>query len=518
MSMVELRPLGKSIVAGLLTLRVGERRYRILPWHSILYGILSVLIVLALLAVIDRKLIPDAELKGTLAGPEWTRENDNIDFNIFRTDRATFREDEVWRSQGLPVSVHKRKASRILVMGDSFVHGAGNANLNDIWWRQLQRELVRRGYHDVEVIAAGWSGYSTHDQLRAARRLVPRYKPDLIIWGYVTNDPDEYILPLNKVPDDPGFAGFGAFLQNYFPNVHFLAKARHNSKRAKLLQNTGKNFVYEDWELVILRGRNFELYKRTVAELGGYIASTGLPQFVVSLPNRPDARYFSARNDPVQPLFKQAGISFYDVLPEFVARYPDATLSGGKVLAWGMNPANGHPGPRSTRFFAEKTGEILERDFARMLGKKSVSSRPDPVRVNDWMPYSLKLRRTAGGDLHMTWPLVDNRMPRMPIRQPYAQLNLEMPAAIKRVEVEGPALVGAELFYTSEDPVEHIDGGELHHAGSRAGGKVFWELEGQPGAKTVNTLRVVCRFNSYDRRWSMRLDPPAQLPVDGEKP
>ncbi len=63
--------------------------------------------------------------------------------------------------------------------------------MNDIWWRQLAREVDRRGYKDVEIIAAGMQGINTRIELDVAKKVIPKFKPDLVIWGYIPNDADE---------------------------------------------------------------------------------------------------------------------------------------------------------------------------------------------------------------------------------------------------------------------------------------------------------------------------------------
>src|SRR4029434_5090068 len=97
-----------------------------------------------------------------------------------------------WSGEPPPPADSRRT---ILVLGDSFVWGPPYLSLNHLWWRQLMIELERRGYRQVRVVAAGHSGWSTHRELECLEELLGEVKPDLVIWGYVTNDPDEKLIP-----------------------------------------------------------------------------------------------------------------------------------------------------------------------------------------------------------------------------------------------------------------------------------------------------------------------------------
>src|SRR5579859_4234108 len=135
---------------------------------------------------------PAAPSAAQLNSQAWTRDNELINRNNSRFKNVITENDWTWRSAGHPVPVERRTARRIMVISDSWVWGDGYANMNDIWWRQLARELRLRGYADVEVVGVGRRGASTHDELDQLRKVFPKYRPDLVIMGYVTNDPDEH--------------------------------------------------------------------------------------------------------------------------------------------------------------------------------------------------------------------------------------------------------------------------------------------------------------------------------------
>ena len=374
----------------------------------------------------------------------WQAETSTISYNNFRKVRNTD-EDPVWRSAGHPVEDRKSCSRRILVIGDSVAWGSGCANMNDVWWRQLRRELRRRGYWDVEVVAACRSSASTQDQLQWLREggLAARLQPDAIVCGYVTDDPD-------------------------------LGVPRTGS--------------YPEWELSLLEGPNFEGYQRVVAELGQFRRSIECPLLVVTLPKKPSLAYFGPRYAKVAPVFERAGIPFHDILDELVAKYGKGRVS---KLTWQMNPACHQPGTRAAHFFAQAVADVLEAEHTESLGSRSASP-PEGLRpaINDWMPTALDVKEVANGVWRLAHPADDEHLLYMPLRTKHVLLSFELPVAVERIEVRSPAMQRAELFASVVDPQLGFDDGRLYAFGERSGATAMWNLSDEPAAGHVNTLRL----------------------------
>jgi len=220
-------------------------------------------------------------------------------------------------------------------MGDSYVWGDGYANLNTIWWRQLQLELERRGYHDVEVVAAGMCGAPTSWELMWARKVVPAYRPDLVIWGYLTNDPKEdgdlhqgSLVKALRLPPETIFPErVLKVLEGVFPNLTDQLFVVRNKHREELLAGERYGYQYGDWDKMILESDNFRRYKQTIRQVGEFSRSLSIPSFVMTLPNavlyasstdskeQADGskffeqvrRYYNVRYAPVQSLFVSCG-------------------------------------------------------------------------------------------------------------------------------------------------------------------------------------------------------------------
>jgi lysophospholipase L1-like esterase len=82
---------------------------------------------------------------------------------------------------------------RILLVGDSFTAGMAN-QYDEIWPVLLERRLAAKG-RSVDVIKAGVDSYDTLSELLTMKRLVPKYRPDLILMAFLPNDIFDNTLP-----------------------------------------------------------------------------------------------------------------------------------------------------------------------------------------------------------------------------------------------------------------------------------------------------------------------------------
>lgn len=256
----------------------------------------------------------------------------------------------------------------------------------------------------------------------------------------------------------------------------------------------------------MLEGKNLKLYRQTVAELGAFQKQSGLPGFVITLPIWPSRGYYEPRYAKVQPLFRSAGMPFLDTLDDFCAAYPDEKSNKENILAWGVNPANGHPATRSTHFFAVEAADYLEERYPECLGARRTGIHPTSIRVNDWVPGNLEVQEKRGG-LIFDYPPIDHLL-YMPVRQRFMQFNLEIPAALGQVKLRGKHLSSAALWITSDDPVLGYDPGIVSSVGKISGGVISWDLGGWAGAAHVNTIRISADFEGPERRLALTLIPP----------
>lgn len=417
--------------------------------------------------------------------------------------------DWVWRSRGFPVSQVAQKPNRILVMGDSFVWGDGYSNMNDIWWRQLQRELIHRGYNDVEVIADGLNGASTHQELEQAQNLTRIYKPDLIIWGYVSNDPDEGNLKLfdySLIEKDVLVQTLDAVeARGVFPRVSTWLAVARSSKIAQAMSSEKNGYDYLQWEQKLFEPENFKLYQQTIDKLGIFQSRSGIPGFIMTLPSLPIPNIYTSNYSKVLPLFQSAKVPVYNILDNYLDYYSSLKLD--PIYGWRINPANGHPSAASTYFHAVKAADILEANYSQVLGKRQPSRKQLTIQVNDWVPHSLNPTSSMTGVFTFQYPTSEEYMLRLPVNRPFVQLNLEIPVALKEIRLSGVGLEAAVLDLTVVDPKLKFDNGTIYSMDSQQGNSLMWNLEDQAIAQSVNTIRLSASFKTNDRTITLSLIP-----------
>jgi len=484
---------------ALFWVRIRGRACPVFPLRSGVY-LVAALACVAVAVLCAEYAMTGLERAGRIATEGWALENYHIDSMNYRKVLNS-EQDPVWRSRAMPFKDAPPGCKRILVLGDSFVWGSGNTNANEIWWRQLQRELNRRGYWKVDVVAAGTNGASTQRQFQWLRDtdLLSRVSPDLIILGYVTNDADMTDENGNSyVRQFGGTAALhskplGKFLGKMAPRVTYLIQDRLANKRLER-SPASWGYPYGQWELKILDGPNFEAYGRMVRDLGEFVKARGIPFFVMTLPNSPNREHFAPRYARVRPLFEAAGLGFHDILDDFINTYSTKI----NELEWAVNPANGHPGPISTHFFAQKAAIILERDYAELLGPRGETPASLKPTINDWMPPGLDVTRIAPDRWEFEYPMDPPMSLKLSggVGQEHVVLSFEVPVSARRIMLSSDELIAAEVFIGAVDADKGYDPGDLHGLGVKEGPLAAWDIQSARFARTISTVRITARFDT----------------------
>jgi len=475
--------------------RTGEGRKPVLPWIGVRYILILIVCFVALVAIVEVRLWALAK-EGRVISDDWRSENDAINRMNQAKVKASL-DDPLWRSDGIPAPGPKSGKKRILVVGDSFVWGDGSLNANDIWWRQLERELQHRGYVGVEVVAVGLRGASTQDELRWLRdlRLLEKLDPDAVVLGYVTNDPDttgpdgkSLVKQLGRDVAMPAWKRLDRTLGRVAPHLTAQLKERLTRKWESKFVDA---YPYNEWELKLLEPPNIDAYREVVRELGELFHASGKPFVAVTLPNWPSRETFESRYRPIAPIFSSAGLRFHDVLEDFLREYPP----GGEILQWGVNPVNAHPGPISTRFYARQVSDLLERYLRFALGPRDAVPLKLAPRINDWMPPSANLRPLGPGEWEFVYPASGSPAPMLPLGKPHVMIAFAQPVAIRRISVTGETLKAAELHLTVVDPATCVEQKQDIDLGAKSGKEPEWTLPASLKAAHVNTLKVTAEFD-----------------------
>lgn len=424
----------------------------------------------------------------------------------------------IFRSLGYAPPQPSKDRKRILVIGDSFIWGDGLTNINMTWWRQLQWELDRRGYRNVDVVAAGTNGASTQDQYGwlTSGKLLEQTKPDVIVFGYVTNDPQMKDVDGRDMVKQRSL-GAGVDLTSsavgrFFPNLAFEISNRINNKR-EYLAGEESGYPYGLWELKILEGENFKAYKRLLAQLAKTLDEASIPAFFITTPNSPNADSFEPRYAPIRPAFKEAGIRLVDLLPPLLECC--SRIEAWELL-WSANPANGHPGSRMAQFYAGHVANILEKEYPQVLGLRSQEKDEAVPKVNDWHPSSLSPRQIAAGEWEVNVPIDKSRQLFMPVRKPHFALNFERPVNIKKISLHSDkAIVGYQVWAQVLSDEGNYELRDYVLLGEGTGPSTSISMPPALSGKRVTSLRISADSKEPAVREVLALDPSKMSQSEG---
>jgi lysophospholipase L1-like esterase len=233
---------------------------------------------------------------------------------------------------------------RIAAVGDSFTFGNGVAD-EDTYPRQLEALLPPRADgRRYEVLNFGVSGYSSADEAAVLRERVAAFSPDLVLVGYVLNDPQVHPdNPVHRVHHPPE-------LWERFHVTRRLAKARED----RAIAAAGDWFRYlhatpRHWNTVISA---FESMRDTAA-------SWRVPLVLVLMPMLDDRSWASYSgvelHRQVAELGERTGFRVLDMREPLAEIVPNP-----RALRL---PGDHHANARGNRAFAEVLRGYLAREF-----------------------------------------------------------------------------------------------------------------------------------------------------------
>ena len=453
--------------------------------------------VLPILLLLEFYFLERSEKNSLLSSKNWEIENSLINRNNIA--KIIKHPQHLWQSKGHKVIEKSKGRKRILVVADSMVWGDGYVNMNDIWWRQLDRYLKEKGHLETEVIAAGMNGVPTRLQIDWIAPLVKKYDPDLLIWNYVTNDPDEKVVKqinyveyhacLEQLDSVYKFLrGINIKFKWFFPKLLFiLSNSRFNKLEAVYpINNEIFGYPYANWELELLKGENFAKYKETLKRVSQELNILKIPSFFMTIPNWPSMAYFEPRYRPIKPLMYKYGIKFFDILQDFTKAYPDYEKTS---LQWSINPVNGHPGKTSTYFYAKMAYNIIRENFPHVLTQKQTLV-DTKVEVNDWHPISMPLL-VENESIVFEYPQKHDTLLTIPQKYPHIRLHFTNPVDIKEIFIEGNGIKNVRLVCGAFDPIKDVE----TEFPERKGSKLTWKVN----INKVNYIKLNIVFNTDDR-------------------
>jgi lysophospholipase L1-like esterase len=157
-------------------------------------AVASLLVLAVVLELVTRLFVPEGYWRFRDASADWQLDREigwvnrpNLDTESRVKDRVVhFRTNPDGIFPAETLRERKPGGLRIMVFGDSMVVGRALAQ-EETYTARLESRLRKRGL-DVEVINAGVQGYSTDQALLLLERLLPLYRPDIVLFGSTLND------------------------------------------------------------------------------------------------------------------------------------------------------------------------------------------------------------------------------------------------------------------------------------------------------------------------------------------
>lgn len=278
-------------------------------------------------------------------------------------------------------------ALNIVVIGDSFVWGSSSLNKNELFWRVLENDLRKDGIR-ANVIAVAATGANAYEELSwlTDYSLVEDLDPDIIIFGYVYNDPDDSV-PINPtvVDWDKTFPLLSK-MSKLLPNISTYIQNSIATKTMYTDKYTDNDFLPVDGTPIVLKGEAYQKYKTQFAEkLDAFAATVDVPVAVVTLPTLPDNDMLKALYEPLENLYAGCeNVLYYNSVEDF-----DKFASPEHKANYSVNAVDFHPGSATNKFYADYIRAFIENDFPGLTESHEGYTPTDDIIVNDYLPYGI---------------------------------------------------------------------------------------------------------------------------------
>ncbi len=360
-------------------------------------------------------------------------------------------------------SEYDENTVNIVVIGDSFVWGQSSLNRNEIFWRLLETNLRAQGYN-VRVYGVAIIGANAYDELKwlTESSLVEDLRPDLIVFGYLYNDPDdsstedEILRGASYV--DGAKNKLVAAISKLLPNI---GERLANFVTAKTMYTADGTYVRLNSVPPILKGEILEKFRTGFIEpLDAFSARTQIPVALMTLPIYQGKLIQKALYEPLHTLCGACGhVALYDSVDAFYGSF----VSAKHKANYSVNSADFHPGSATNYFYASYFEEFLKRDYSALLGSpaETVADAAEPA-INDATPKGVSpvlMRREAGECVYeLNYPsktaahdVFGTPFRRyyltLPLEKDFIALSLAEPTDLSRIEVTGDGADDIEVYY-----------------------------------------------------------------------
>ena len=384
----------------------------------------------------------------------------------------------------------------IVVLGDSLVWGAACLDRNELFWQILEKDLRKKGYN-CRVFGVGILGANSVEELNwlTNTSLVKDLNPDLVLFGYIFNDPDPYSFLDTK----KAFVFFenkethvSSLLKKIFPNISERLKNNIIAKTMYSAEKSNEAFLFSGGivrsTIYILKGEMYEQFEnRFVCPVDDFAINSNFPISVTTLPLPIAYQIQKALYKPMHTLFSEyTNVSFYDCLDEMKHNF----FSHKHHDNYFVSSEDSHPGSATNRFYADYIINFLEKDYADVLGKSSGKDLNNyDIFINDCMPGKLNLTEESRTDSCVTYTLdypsynkqysflhydFDNYFLNYPLGQDYIKLSFSQPQDLDSITITGDGIENIDLYYTKLNEKLNYDDHKILPFGTKSSDGKTW--------------------------------------------
>ena len=248
-------------------------------------------------------------------------------------------------------SLDKTKdTTRIAVIGDSFTFGMGVKNVNDTYPKVLEKELNELNLSKrFEVLNFGIPGYDSPQHLQTIKDYALKYKPDIIIIGYVLNDlPNVEGLDVKYQKIELPFIGFWLRSSSY---LYYFLESRLN----EILRSNSQDYNYESilgrlYNSSANKNASKEIYK----EIGQVAEDNNISIMIVTFPiiYKLDNYSFLSAHNHVKEFSNENNFLYKDLLGDY-QKYSEHDLV--------VNKYDAHPNELGQKIAADAIFNFLKK-------------------------------------------------------------------------------------------------------------------------------------------------------------
>jgi hypothetical protein len=295
----------------------------------------------------------------------------------YRTNAQGLRDDRTYNKEKSPGT------TRILIVGDSFAQGVAT-NYAEIWPVVFEKELAKIGYK-VDVIKAGVFGYDTRHEIIYLKRLLPNYRPDIVVLAFLLNDlftnrPLTAHTSASRTALQEAEQVRADLTAQKLDTLHLLTLAKKLLFKRDVLYTKiyleSQRGTYFDPQSAALR-RQLDITKELLLEGSTYAATNGSKFVVLSIPqafqviNTDKSIDVSLVDKELGPFAHKAGFLWFSSLPVFLASYAQDQADLHYRL-------DGHLNTIGNRL----VGEFLAAKFAASFGAEMGKTNDRVANVN----------------------------------------------------------------------------------------------------------------------------------------